>query len=258
MPPAATMTSLPSHVAIIMDGNGRWAQRRSRARVHGHIRGARRVKAIVREASKVGIKALTLFAFSTENWLRPESERRVLWSLLSKYLLREREELKRENVRLRVIGEVGRLDPALRKTLDETVRFLDSCSGLTLTFAVSYGARRELVVAAQEFARHCIATGLDPSVLDEEMLESFLATKELGSLADVDLVIRTGGELRMSNFLLWQAAYAEYYFTETCWPDFVPDEFRSAIESFAGRERRYGMLSSQIRIPFPKAHELRA
>lgn len=235
-----TPSDLPRHVAIIMDGNGRWAARRRRPRFFGHVRGSRQVKTIVREAGRVGIEALTLYAFSTENWARPDSELTVLWKLMRKYLIRERAELMRENVRLRVIGDLDRLEPGLRQVVDETVSILSDNTGLQLTFAISYGARRELARAARLFAEDVARGNRKPEEMSEEVLESYLWTAPLDELSDVDLVIRTSGERRVSNFLLWQSAYAEFLFTELCWPDFGVEAFHAAIDDFAGRDRRFG------------------
>jgi undecaprenyl diphosphate synthase len=234
--------SLPKHVAIIMDGNGRWAQRRQQPRVYGHVRGTSRVKAIIREANRLGIRALTLYAFSTENWKRPEAERRILWRLLKKYLAREQENLMRENVVLRVIGESERLDSDVRAVLDPVIQKLSRNTGLRLTFAISYGSRRELVHAARRFAEDCVRGDRKPSELTEEVLAGYLWTADLGELSDVDLVIRTSGEQRVSNFLLWQAAYAEFVFTDLCWPDFQPVHLQEAVSEFARRQRRFGGL----------------
>lgn len=231
---------IPRHVAIIMDGNGRWAQRRRRPRVFGHIRGSARVKPIVREADRLGIRALTLYAFSTENWSRPETELGVLWRLLKKYLVREIDELDRQNVRLHVIGEVERLAPDVRQELTRAMKRLERNTGLQLTFAVSYGSRRELARAAKLFAADCVAGLRKPEELTEELLSRYLWTQSLGNLGEVDLVIRTSGEKRVSNFLLWQAAYAEFYFTDLCWPDFGPDQLKEAINEYGSRERRFG------------------
>jgi undecaprenyl diphosphate synthase len=238
-----TPARVPRHVAIIMDGNGRWAARRGHSRFFGHVRGASRVKGIVREADRLGVQALTLFAFSTENWSRPDSELSVLWTLLKKFLLREEEELARQNVRLRVIGEVERLGADVRKVLDPVVERLSGNTGLQLNFAISYGSRKELARAARLFAEDCARGIRQPGEMTESMLENYLWTADLGELADVDLVIRTSGEQRTSNFLLWQSAYAEYVFMNLCWPDFTPDCFRTAVAEFSGRERRFGGLS---------------
>lgn len=243
--------NIPKHVAIVMDGNGRWAQGRGHARIFGHIRGASRVKEIVKAADGLGIKALTLYAFSTENWSRPAAELRVLWKILKKYLLEEVEELHAKNVRLRVIGEVERLSAEIQLILKPAIERLSKNTGLQLTLAVSYGGRRELSRAARLFAEDCLAGKARPEEMTEELLWSYLWTHDLGDLAGVDLVIRTSGEKRISNFLLWQASYAEYYFTETCWPDFSAQHLRSAISDFQSRERRFGGV--QYAAPLPAA-----
>ena len=227
-----------------MDGNGRWAQRRGHPRVFGHVRGSTRVKAIVREADRLGVKALTLYAFSTENWSRPETELRVLWRLLRKYLVREQEELHRENVKLNVIGEIERLGPEVRAILDPAIERLSGNTGLQLTFALSYGSRRELVRAARQFAQDCANGVRQPEEMSEALMNSYLWTSQLGALSDVDLVIRTSGEHRVSNFLLWQAAYAEYVFTDLCWPDFGPEKLQEAVADYGKRERRFGGLAA--------------
>ena len=239
---------IPKHVAVIMDGNGRWAERRGHPRVFGHIRGASRLKPIVMEADRLGVRSLTLYAFSTENWGRPDAELGVLWKLLKKFLKREQEELDRENVRLRVFGEVDRLGPDVREVLDPVIQRLSKNTGLQLNFALSYGGRREIARAASLFAQDCVNGIRRPEELaqDEQLLEKYLWTHELGELAKVDLVIRTSGEVRISNFLLWQAAYAEYFFTERCWPDFGVQQFREALEAFGNRERRFGKVSAQL------------
>jgi len=240
------LSQTPKHIAIIMDGNGRWAQRRRHPRVFGHIRGASRIGGVVREADRLGVKALTLYAFSTENWTRPEDERSVLWKLLIKFLKREEAELDRNNVRLRVIGEIDRLAPEVRSVLDPAIARLSKNTGLQLTFAVSYGSRREILRATEAFARDCLAGRANPADLTgpkaDEIFERYLWTGDLADLADVDLVIRTSGEYRVSNFLLWQSAYAEYIFIEKCWPDFSPADLREAVETFSGRDRRFGAV----------------
>lgn len=223
-----------------MDGNGRWATRRGYPRVFGHVRGAKRVKAIVREADRLGVQALTLFAFSTENWTRPEDEVQVLWKILKKYLLREMAELQARNVRLRVIGQIERLDQDVREVVLNAIERLSGNKGLQLTFALSYGSRAEIVRAARLFAEDCVRKNLPASRLTEEEFERFLWTSDLGDLSDVDLMIRTSGEYRVSNFLLWQASYAEYCFVEPCWPDFSVEHFRSALGTYHARERRFG------------------
>lgn len=242
------MTRAPKHIAIIMDGNGRWAQRRGHSRVYGHIRGSSRVKAIVRAASRSGVKALTLYAFSTENWSRPEAELKVLWKLLKKYLLKEADELNRENVRFNVIGEVERLAPDIREVVEDVRKRLEKNTGLLLTFAVSYGSRRELARAAQKFAEDCTAGKRKAEEMNEAVLAEYLWTANMKDLAEVDLVIRTSGEMRVSNFLLWQAAYAEFVFTDLCWPDFLPQHLEAAIQEYSARERRFGNVSASLAI----------
>ena len=203
-----------------MDGNGRWAQRRGHPRVFGHIRGSARVKTVVREANHLGVKALTLYAFSTENWKRPEAERSVIWKLLKKYLKQNIDELHEENVRLRVIGERERLDPDLRTALDEAVERLSENTGMQLTFALSYGSQRELCRAAKLFAEDCLSGKASPESMDENVMERYLWTSQLEDFAPVDLFIRTSGEYRVINFMLWQSAYAEFVFTGVFWPYF--------------------------------------
>jgi undecaprenyl diphosphate synthase len=227
-----------------MDGNGRWAERRRHRRFFGHVRGSARVKSIVKEADRLGVQALTLYAFSTENWSRPEGELQVLWNLLKKFLLKEIDELDRENVRLKVIGEIEKLGSDVRSILDPAIERLSKNTGLQLTFAISYGSRRELSRAAELFAEDCLAGRRKPNEMSEEMMQRYLWTADFGDLKDVDLVIRTSGEQRVSNFLLWQAAYAEFIFTEICWPDFSPKDLRSAVEKFAQRQRRFGNISA--------------
>jgi undecaprenyl diphosphate synthase len=235
---------IPKHIAIVMDGNGRWAQARNRPRVFGHVRGSARVKEVVKEANRLGVKALTLYAFSTENWLRPENERRVLWKLLKKYLIRDVNELHKENVRLRVIGEIDRLDPDVRLVLEPTLEKLSKNTGLQLTFALSYGSRREIARAARLFAEDCVAGRASPSAMDDEnFLNQYLWTSDLGELSDVDLFIRTSGERRISNFLLWQSAYAELVFVDRCWPDFQPKDLEAAVAEYSKRERRFGNVT---------------
>ena len=235
--------TIPKHIAIIMDGNGRWAQKRGHPRIFGHVRGSSRVKGVVRESSRLGVKALTLYAFSTENWNRPETERKVLWRLLKKYVLREAEELNRENVRLRVIGEIERLDTDVRKVLEQLIERLSVNTGLQLTLAISYGSRSEISRAASAFAVDCLEGRCKPQDMNEALMEKYLWTSQLGDLAPVDLFIRTSGEYRMSNFLLWQAAYAEFLFLDKHWPDFTEADLRFAIDEFSKRERRYGGIA---------------
>jgi len=239
----------PKHVAIIMDGNGRWARDRGHSRAFGHIRGSSRVKSVVREADRLGVKVLTLYAFSTENWCRPEGELQVLWKLLKKYLIREVDELNANNVQLHVIGEKERLSQDVRDVLDASVRKLAKNTGLKLVFAISYGSRRELARAAKLFAQDCVKGRVKPEDMSEELMRQYLWTSALGDLDEVDLIIRTSGEKRVSNFLLWQAAYAEFYFSDLYWPDFTSDHFRAAINDYSARERRFGGVVPALAVP---------
>ena len=235
----------PKHVAIIMDGNGRWAQRLGHPRAYGHVRGATRVKPVVREAERLGVKALTIFAFSTENWNRPSREVQTLWNLFVKYLHKEGQELHRENVRLRMFGELERLDPEVKASMDPVLELTSKNTGLQLNVAISYGSRAELARAARLFAEDCVNGLRSPSEMSEELLWRYLWTRDLGELASVDLVIRTSGERRISNFLLWQSAYAEYSFQDVCWPDFRPEHLKQSVEEFMLRERRFGRVGTR-------------
>jgi undecaprenyl diphosphate synthase len=235
-----SIPQIPSHVAIIMDGNGRWAQRRQHSRVYGHIRGATRVKEVVEEASRLGLQALTLFAFSTENWKRPDLEKAVLWKLLRRYLNRELGELDKNNVKLHVIGELDRLSEDLQQSINSAIQQLSNNTGLELTLALSYGSKKEIIHSAARFAEDCVAGKRSPYELSEELFQDYLWTSGLEGLAQVDLVIRTSGEQRVSNFLLWQAAYAEYVFMKVLWPDFKAEHLRTALDEFTRRVRRFG------------------
>ena len=232
------------HVAIIMDGNGRWARGRGHARFFGHVRGAERVRDVVEEACRLELGALTLYAFSTENWKRPEQERSVLWKLLRRYLGTEVPELRKKNIRLRVIGDRSHLSPDLRAAIESAECELASCTGLQLNLAISYGARDELVRAARKFAADCAGGTCTPDSLTEARFSAYLDTSALGSLADVDLVLRTSGEQRISNFLLWQLAYAELVFLEKSWPEFDGSDLRRAVHQLSGRQRRFGDVAA--------------
>ena len=236
------MSSGPSHVAIIMDGNGRWAQARGYPRFYGHIRGTNRVREIVREARDQGIRALTLYAFSTENWKRPEAELTVLWKLLRKFIRKEVKELKANGVCLHVIGETSRLPIEAQKELNAALHELKDGKVLQLTFALSYGARAEILAATQQIAQLCLDGKLSPSDVNEKVFNECLLTSCLGELSDVDFLIRTSGEKRISNFLLWQSSYAEFDFPETLWPDYSVEEFRKSLDNFKNRKRRFGGL----------------
>ncbi|WP_439138266.1 polyprenyl diphosphate synthase [Roseicyclus sp.] len=232
-------SSKPDHVAIIMDGNGRWAQMRGRPRLFGHAAGARRVKEIVRACPDLGVRYLTIFAFSTENWKRTQTEVAGLMRLFKRYIRREAQALFDENVRVRFIGDRVRLEPALVDLMDGLELMTAGNSGTNLTIALNYGGRDEVTRAARRLA-HDVAMGkLDPREISDETFPRYLDTHVL---PDPDLVIRTSGEARISNFLLWQSAYAEYEFIDTLWPDFSPEVFAQVIGRFGQRERRFGAV----------------
>lgn len=235
-----TVSNLPAHIAIIMDGNGRWAVSRGYPRFYGHIRGAARVREIVRECRTLGVRALTLYAFSTENWKRPEDELSVLWTLLRKYIRREVAELKENGIRLRVIGEWTRLPEEARRELVAAMEMLADGKEMDLVFALSYGSRAEITDAIRKIASDCERGILKASEITEATLESRLWTSELGAHSDVDFMIRTSGEQRLSNFLLWQCSYAEFDFPETLWPEYTVSEFRKSLERYGARKRRFG------------------
>ncbi|WP_335946834.1 polyprenyl diphosphate synthase [Salipiger bermudensis] len=227
----------PRHVAIIMDGNGRWAQRRGRPRLFGHHAGAKRVREIVEACPDLGVGYVTIFAFSTENWKRTQSEVAGLMSLFRRYITKEARSLLGENVRVRFIGDRVRLDSKLVTLMDELEQLTAGCTGVNLTIAINYGGRDEVARATKRLAEDVAAGRLDPASVDEETLPKYLDTCVL---PDPDLVIRTSGEARISNFLLWQSAYAEYEFVDTLWPDFSAEEFGSLVSAYGSRERRYG------------------
>jgi undecaprenyl diphosphate synthase len=226
-----------NHLAIIMDGNGRWATNRGWPRLVGHRRGAERVRDIVRAAPDLGIRWLTLYAFSTENWKRSTEEVLGLMAIFARYIEREADRLAKAGVRMRFIGERGRLDPKLQRLMAGIEARTAGCERLNLTVAVNYGGRDEIVRAARKLAEQVAAGLLDPADLTEG---AFAEALDTGGLPDPDLVIRTSGETRTSNFLPWQAAYAEYEFTGTLWPDFTADELAGIVARFGNRERRFG------------------
>lgn len=234
---------IPNHVAIIMDGNGRWAERKGYPRVFGHIRGCKRVKETVRHVSQLGVKVLTLFAFSTENWQRAEGEVRVLWKLLRKYLISEIDELHRNNVQFQAIGEIGRLPKDIQTLVGSAQEKLSHNNGLKLVLALSYGARREIIRAAQRISEDCMVHKIKSADITEDLFSKYLWSSEGNNDSqDVDLLIRTGGDRRVSNFLLWQMAYSELVFTNTCWPDFTLDTLYEVLEEYSKRERRFGSV----------------
>jgi len=232
-------TALPAHVAIIMDGNGRWARERGLPRVEGHRRGAESVRAVLRCASSLGIRHLTLYAFSIENWNRPKAEVDTLMKFLARYLKTEQAEMDQNNVRLRAIGQLDRLPGFVREQLDATIASLDANTGTTLNLALSYGGRTELVDAARALAAKAQSGELAPADIDEQTFAGHLYT---AGTPDPDLLIRTSGEMRVSNFLLWQISYAELVVTERLWPDFGKADFCAALEAYASRDRRFGKV----------------
>ena len=231
--------SLPAHVAVIMDGNGRWAKERNLPRVEGHRVGAESVRAIVRAAGEVGIKFLTMYAFSMENWSRPKEEVDTLMKYLARYMKSELPELQRNNVRLEVIGQIYRLPEAVQTQLRNTIEALSENNGLTLVLALSYGSRTEIVEAVRSIAAEVKKGSIEPSEIDEQTVSRHLYTR---NIPDPDLLIRTSGEMRLSNFLLWQISYAEFVVTPTLWPDFRRAEFFKALEEYTRRHRRFGRL----------------
>ncbi|WP_375552164.1 isoprenyl transferase [Rhodophyticola porphyridii] len=238
-PETADKDKTPRHVAIIMDGNGRWAQMRGRPRLVGHHAGAKRVKEIVRSCPDLGVEYLTIFAFSTENWKRTQTEVAGLMKLFKRYIRRETQSLIDENVRVRFIGDRVRLEPSLVDMMDNLELLTAGNAGTHLTIALNYGGRDEVARATRRLAHDVAAGKLDPRHVSDETLPKYLDTC---LLPDPDLVIRTSGEARISNFLLWQSAYAEYEFIDTLWPDFTPAEFDKVLRRFGNRERRFGAV----------------
>ncbi len=233
---------LPRHVAVIMDGNGRWAKARGLPRVEGHRAGIRSVRAVVECARELRIPFLTLYAFSSENWGRPPAEVSLLMRLLGEFLERELSDLLRHGIRLRAVGETWLLPETSRRSLDRTLAETSGCGEMTLTLALSYAGRNEIARAAKRLAEEVLAGTVTPGEITEEL---FAARLDTAGIPDPDLVIRTSGELRISNFLLWQSAYAEFVFTDTLWPDFGRTEFLSALEEYARRDRRFGLTADQ-------------
>lgn len=233
------MHELPSHVAIIMDGNGRWARRRAMPRFLGHRQGVKALKTAVRFASNQGIQTLTVYAFSTENWQRPSEEVNFLLDLMNKTFVKEIDELRSEGVRVRLVGDRTSLGPEILEIWSNAEELTRENQGLTLNVAFNYGARQEILQVSKKLAQQAAQGELTSDQITEELFNDLLYTAHS---PDPDLIIRTGGELRLSNFLLWQAAYSEIYVTDTLWPDFNEKHFQSALESYAKRERRFGGL----------------
>ena len=235
---------LPRHVAIIMDGNGRWARARGLDRSEGHVEGVNTVRKITEAASEIGIKYLTLYTFSTENWNRPQEEVDALMNLIVIAIERETADLIKNNVRLTMIGDFGRMPDFARRRLSKCMDDTAQCTGLTLVLALSYSSRWEITEAVRNIAAKVQAGSLDPDDITDDTISRNLSTADM---PDPDLLIRTGGDFRVSNFLLWQIAYAELYFSPVYWPDFSKEDFLEAIARFQNRERRFGLTSEQVR-----------
>ena len=236
------MAKAPRHIAIIMDGNGRWAQARSLPRTMGHRQGAEALKKVARAAAELGVEYLTLFGFSSENWSRPADEISELMRLLRMYLRSETAELHRNNIRLRVIGNRTQLEKDIVELIENAEKLTAQNSGLTVVIALNYGGRNDILEAASRFATHCAEKGIAPNFeAAEEHFESFLTT---AGIPDPDLLIRTSGEQRVSNFLLWQCAYSEMVFTPVLWPDFGKADLEVAIKEFQSRDRRFGAVKN--------------
>jgi undecaprenyl diphosphate synthase len=230
---------LPAHVAIIMDGNGRWAKKRLLNRINGHEKGSETVRTIVRTCREIGISYLTLYAFSTENWQRPKTEVKALMALLKKFLQSERKEMVENNIRLRVIGQLDRLPAEVREALDQTMAATKEQTGMNLILALSYGGRAEIVRMVREVAEKIKRGTIDPQAVNEGLVSDHLYTRDI---PDPDLLIRTSGEMRISNFLLWQIAYTELFVTTTLWPDFSKEELLQILKDFQARVRRFGAV----------------
>jgi len=238
-----SLDKLPRHLAVIMDGNGRWAQERMLKRIIGHQKGVETVRVIVEECSRLGIRYLTLFAFSAENWLRPKTEVKSLMSLLKKYIRIETTRMIESNIRFNVIGARDELPPDVNQAVQEAIDRTARNTGMVLTLALSYGARQEILRAAERIAADLSSGRLVSADVDEKTFSSYLFTTEM---PDPDFLIRTSGEMRISNFLLWQLAYTELYFTDVNWPEFTAQELHRALHVYQSRERRFGRTSAQL------------
>ena len=234
---------VPQHIAIIMDGNGRWAKQQGENRIYGHYEGVNSVRSVVEAAGEVGVKYITLYAFSTENWNRPKEEVDALMELLVSTISAETPQLNKKNVRLQAIGNLNSLPPACLQELNESIDLTSKNTGLTLVLALSYSSKWELIDAVKHIASDAKDCNLNIDDISEKHIEQYLCTK---NIPDPELMIRTSGEHRISNFLLWQLAYAEFYFTEKLWPDFRKDDLYQAILNYQNRERRFGKISEQL------------
>lgn len=235
--PVNTERPVPKHIAVIMDGNGRWAKKRGLPRTAGHAAGAEVFRTIARYCSSIGVKYFTVYAFSTENWKRPQEEVSTIMSLFNRYLREAIEIMEAEGISLRVFGDLTPVDPELRELVGRVNLISDHVEGMQASLCINYGGRDEIIRAAREFARRCAAGEADPESLTEAEFSNCLYT---AGVPDPELIIRPGGEKRTSNFLMWQSAYSEYYFTDVLWPDFTPEIIEAAIADFNGRQRRFG------------------
>jgi len=237
------LTQMPRHIAVIMDGNGRWAKKNSLPRIQGHWEGVKTVDRIVSLCRKLDIEALTLYSFSDENWNRPPVEINTLMKILDQFLKKELKRMKTENIRFHTIGQVEELPLEIQKLIEHTKNCTKDCDGMTLTLALSYGGRQEILKSVQQIAKKVLSGELRLVDIDYSVFESFLQTN---SLPELDLLIRTSGEMRISNFLLYQIAYTELHYTKVLWPEFKEDDLLHAIIDFQKRERRFGMTQEQI------------
>lgn len=235
---------IPVHVAIVMDGNGRWAEERNQPRLFGHKAGVKSVRTVVETARELGVRHLTLYAFSTENWNRPSLEVKGLMSLLDSYLKSELKTMQKNDIRLQCLGQQDRLPRNVHETLSKVIDATNKCRSMTLNLALSYGSRSEITEVVRTLTRRCLDGEFSPADIDEDLINGSLYT---AGQPDPDLFIRTGGERRLSNFLLWQASYAELYFTEIKWPDFGRNELIEAISDYGARQRRFGKTGSQLK-----------
>lgn len=233
---------MPRHIAVIMDGNGRWAKARNLPRVQGHRAGAQAVRATLETAARLGIEVITLYAFSTENWKRPKLEIRALWTLLKEFIDSQLDTFKKNNLRFQTIGDIERLDPSVRKYLNRAQEVTRECTGTLVQIALNYSGRHELSRVLRSAVSDAAKGRLDPKSIDEDWIARHLDT---AGIRDPDLLIRTSGEQRVSNFLLWQIAYSEIYFTTVLWPDFGTKEFLEAIRAYQQRDRRFGGLTPE-------------
>ncbi len=229
--------NVPEHIAIILDGNGRWAKSKGMPRTYGHTVGAKNVETICRAANELGVKYVTMYAFSTENWSRPADEVKALMKLLGEYIKTCMRTAKKDNLRVRFIGDLSKLDDKLKVSIKELTEYSSQFTGLTLTIAINYGSRDEMTRAVRQIASDIKSDKLAVEDINEELFSDYLDTKDI---PDPDFMIRTSGEQRLSNYLLWQLAYAEFYFTPVPWPEFTPDELKKAIEEYDKRNRRFG------------------